>query len=77
MATTNTTLDDNAAKVARIRTLNGDVQQHSLQQQIEYDRYKAGKRARSGNRSALAGLRISRAIPGGAVSPVDDSNGTT
>ncbi len=67
MATSDSTLDDNAARPARVRTLNGDVQQHSLTQQIEFDRYKASKRARGISRSPLAGLRIARAIPGGAV----------
>lgn len=72
MATSDTTLDDNAAKPARIRTLNGDVFQHSLKDQIEYDRYKAGKAARAASRSPLAGLRIARAIPGGTVTPSAD-----
>ncbi len=72
MATNDTTLDDAAAKPARIRTLNGDVQVHPLTQQIEYDRYKASKRARGISRSPLAGLRIARAIPGSSVAPSDD-----
>jgi len=73
MATNSQTLDNNAAKAARVRTLNADVQQHSLEMQMSYDRYKAGKAARAASRSALAGLRISRAIPGGTVAPTDNS----
>ncbi len=70
MATTDTTLDDNAAKPLQVKTPTAEVKQHALMDQIEYDRYKAGKVARALSRSPLAGLRIGRAIPGGTVGRV-------
>ncbi len=70
MATTDTTLDDKAGQPLSVQTASAMVKQHTLTEQIEYDRYKAGKTARTRSRSALAGLVISRAISGGTVGRV-------
>ncbi len=67
MATSDTTLDDNAAKPASVKTATAEVSQHSLLDQIEYDKYKAAKAAKAASASPLAGLRISKAGFGGTT----------
>jgi hypothetical protein len=54
---------DNAAGPARVQGDSGSVQQHSLKDQIEADRYLASKDA--AKRPARA-LRLTRLIPPGA-----------
>lgn len=67
MATTGETLDNNAARPKRVKTTTAEVEQFSLAEQIEYERYKAGKAARAASSSPFAGLRITKAKPGGTV----------
>ncbi len=67
MATTDETLDNNAAKPASVKTATAEVAQHSLPDQMEYDRYKLGKAAKRASTSPLAGMRIGKAKPGGSV----------
>jgi len=67
MATTPTTLDDNAARPQKASTAAGSVEQAPLPDQIEYDRYKATKTARANGSSPLAGLRISKIGFGGTT----------
>ena len=67
MATTSETLDDNAGRPKRVKTSTADVEQYSLTEQMEYERYKAGKTARAASSSPFAGLRIAKAKPGGTV----------
>ena len=61
MATTDTTLDDNAAKPSSFKNATGEVQQHKLLDQVEYEKYKAGKAARAASSSPLVGMKITRA----------------
>lgn len=67
MATSNETLDDNAGRPKRVKTSTSEVEQFSLAEQMEYERYKAGKIAREASSSPFAGLRIAKAKPGGTV----------
>lgn len=57
------TIRDNAAGPQRVQGDSGSVQQHSIKDQIEADRYLASKAAA---RSKGLGIRLTRLIPPGA-----------
>jgi len=63
MATPN--LDDAAAKPAKVSNPVGSVEQHDLNEQIEYDRHKAANKAASAN--ARRGVMFSKTILGGPI----------
>lgn len=67
MATSSTTLDDNAAKPASVKTATAEVSQHSLTEQTEYEKYKLGKAARAASSSPLVGMKITKAGFGGTT----------
>jgi hypothetical protein len=67
MATTSTTLDDNAANPAKVKTSAVDIEQHDLAEQIEFDRYKATKAAQGSTKSPLSGMRITKVGLGGTT----------
>jgi hypothetical protein len=54
---------DNAEGPLRVRGDSGEMQQHSLRDQIEADRYLANKQAAS---ARGLGLRVSKLVPPGA-----------
>jgi hypothetical protein len=57
------TIRDNAAGPAKASGDSGSVEQHSLKDQIEADRYLASKQAAA---SPAKALRLTRLIPPGA-----------
>jgi len=58
------TISDNASGPRRARGDSGEVEQHSLTDQIEADRYLNSKKAASG--SGL-GVRMSKLVPPGSA----------
>lgn len=56
------TIEQNAAEPKRVRGDSGEVEQHSLKDQIEADRYLASKKAASKG----LGVRISKLKASGA-----------
>ena len=57
-------LEENAHSPKSVTGDAGSVEQHSLKDQIELDRYRASKAA---SKSKGRGIRISRMMPPGAV----------
>jgi hypothetical protein len=57
------TIEQNAAEPKRVRGDSGEVEQHSLKDQIEADRYLASKKAAA---KGLGGVRISKMKASGA-----------
>ncbi len=57
------TIQENAKGPKRAKGDSGEMEQHSLTEQIEADRYLASKRAA---RSKKAGLRFAKLVPPGA-----------
>jgi len=56
-------IQENATKPKRARSDSGEVEQHSLKEQIDADRYLAAKRAAA---SKGMGIRIGKMVPPGA-----------
>ena len=56
-------ISDNAAQPKRARGDSGEVEQHSLKDQIEVDRYLASKKAM---RKKRKGLGLTKLVPPGA-----------
>ena len=56
-------IEENAKGPKRAKGDSGEIEQHSLTEQIEVDRYLASKRATRGKK---AGLRFAKLVPPGA-----------
>ena len=56
-------IEQNAAAPKRVRGDSGEVEQHSLKDQIEADRYLASKKAAA---KSMGGIRISKMKASGA-----------
>ena len=56
-------IEQNATEPKRVRGDSGEVEQHSLKDQIEADRYLASKKAANSNGS---GIRVSKMKASGA-----------
>ena len=57
-------IEQNATAPKRVRGDSGEVEQHSLKDQIEADRYLASKKATQGK--GMGGIRISKMKASGA-----------
>ena len=57
------TIQENAEGPKRAKGDSGEMEQHSLSEQIEADRYLASKRAARGKK---VGLRFAKLVPPGA-----------
>ena len=67
MATPEEIFAEEAAKPEKVRTTSAEIWNRPLMDLIEWDRYLASKKAYKKSRSALAGLRITKANPPGTV----------